>query len=370
VSPAFVAACDHALEADGALVKLFPAVVVEAAILRHERNIARLGPSAPLPFEAQHCDLDLGDDVDPTTRRGILGAGAAAGAAAALGVSAAPAAAREIDPDLPAHWTQLLDLLGRHDEMFGPQEVLSTVRHQLDVIAAHRQRARGYVRAELLRAEARGAEFAGWLSNDTGQARERDAWTDRALRLAQEANFADMIAYARSRQSQYAAQERDARRAIALADDALRVPGTSAQMRAWCALRAALGHALANDAADCERRLADAYSFVNDADSAPPPWAGQFRYTDTAILGGQALCWLWMQPRKAIPLYESVLRDWPLDETRTGGLHRARLARACAAAGEHDRATAEGRKALAIARRTRSATTASELRRLRDALQN
>jgi hypothetical protein len=49
-------------------------------------------------------------------------------------------------------------------------------------------------------------------------------------------------------------------------------------------------------------------------------------------------------------------------------VHRARLALACAAAGEHDRARAEGRKSLAIARTTKSNVAARELRRLGDVL--
>lgn len=67
-------------------------------------------------------------------------------------------------------------------------------------------------------------------------------------------------------------------------------------------------------------------------------------------------------------MYEDALREWPRNRTRDGGLHQARLALACAAAGEHDRATAEGRKALAIARTTKSSVAARELRRLGAAL--
>ena len=47
---------------------------------------------------------------------------------------------------------------------------------------------------------------------------------------------------------------------------------------------------------------------------------------------------------------------------------RARLAIACARAGELDRARAEGRKALAIARQTKSVTATRELKRLGTAL--
>jgi hypothetical protein len=54
---------------------------------------------------------------------------------------------------------------------------------------------------------------------------------------------------------------------------------------------------------------------------------------------------LTLAPHKAIPLYESGLRDWPATRVRARGVHQARLAVACAATGELDRAKAEGRRA-------------------------
>jgi hypothetical protein len=116
--------------------------------------------------------------------------------------------------------------------------------------------------------EARWTDFAAFLSEDTGQPRRiRDAYTGRALRLATEDDYQDMIAFARGRQSDWAGA---ARRKVARAED--------------------------------------------------------------------------------------VLRD--------SGVQRARLALACAEAGERDRAEVEGRKALAIARATRSNAAARELEQL------
>jgi hypothetical protein len=199
--------------------------------------------------------------VEPTTRRGLLDAGAAT-ALSGLGM-AAPAAAREVDPELPAHWANLLRLLGRHDEIFGPRDVLGSVRREIGLIAEHRKAARGELRAALMRVEARWADLAAWLSEDTGQRRARDAWTNHALRLAQDAGYPDMIAFARGRQSEQAS---DPQRAVAHAQDALRVSGTNAQTRAWCSRQAAIGHAMAGDATACERHLADAYGLL-DGDS-------------------------------------------------------------------------------------------------------
>jgi hypothetical protein len=67
-------------------------------------------------------------------------------------------------------------------------------------------------------------------------------------------------------------------------------------------------------------------------------------------------------------MYESALREWPRDRARDGGLHQARLALACAVAGQHDRVTVEGRKALAIARTTKSSIAARELEHLRQTI--
>ena len=153
-------------------------------------------------------------------------------------------------------------------------------------------------------------------------------------------------------------------RAAGLAEAALNVRDVSAQTRAWCARQAALGYAYAGDGAACERRLHDAYGFVEHTDSPVPPWAHEFRVTRSGTRATEACCWLAMAPAKAIGVYDDALRDWPRDEVRDRGLHRARLALACAQAGELDRAKAEGANAFAIAKQTRSASAARELRQL------
>jgi hypothetical protein len=77
-----------------------------------------------------------------------------------------------------------------------------------------------------------------------------------------------------------------------------------------------------------------------------------------------------MAPAKAIGRYEDALRGWPRAEARDGAVHRARLAIACAQAGEIDRARAEGRNAFASARSTGSQTALREVARLRDVLRD
>jgi len=250
--------------------------------------------------------------------------------------------------------------------MFGPRGVLAVVQREVRVIGAHRDAARGELRTELMRVEARWAGFEAWLCHHTGDGRSRNAWTDRALWLARESDYSDMAAFGRGRQSKHAS---DARRAVEYAEDALRVRGASAQTRAWCARYAAVGHARVGDTASCERRLHEAYSLLEDAESSAPPWAHGFRVTSSGTRATEAHCWLAMAPAKAIGFYEDALREWPRAEVQHGGLQRARLALACAKVGELDRAEAEGAKALAIAKRTGSVTIKRELKQLGAVLQ-
>jgi hypothetical protein len=78
----------------------------------------------------------------------------------------------------------------------------------------------------------------------------------------------------------------------------------------------------------------------------------------------EARCWAALSPARGVTQYDGVLRAWPRHRIRDGGLYLARLARACAHAGQPDRARVEGRRALAIARITRSHVAARELRQL------
>jgi transcriptional regulator with XRE-family HTH domain len=339
-----VAALDAALDAGGALSKLLPAAIAERLTAADCRAAAR---------------RRYDEDVDPTNRRGLLSgtAGAALGAAA---LGPAPVAAREIDPELPAHWIALLAVLGAADDAHGPREILEIARRELRLIAEHRTAARGALRAELMRVESRWATHAGWLCEDAGDRRGRATLLDHALHLAREAGYPDVMAWARARQAQWS----DAPRAVRLAQTALRTPHATPQARVLCATRAAHAHARVGDSEAAERMIAEAERLATQ-ESRPAPLSRNLRHNaEHDVRCWEARCWGALAPAKAIGLYEGVLRDWPRGEARDGGLFRARLATACAAAGELDRARAEGRKALATAKQTRSASTARELKQL------
>jgi transcriptional regulator with XRE-family HTH domain len=339
-----VAALDEALDADGALLELLPAADAERRQAADDRAAARRYD---------------GEDVDPTNRRGLLG-GAAGAALTAAAVGPAPVAAREVDPELPAHWERLFVLLHHHDAVYGPRDVMDAVRHERRLIAEYRTAARGELRLALMHVEARWTLYAAWLCEDTGDRRGRDALLERALRLAREADHPDLIAWARARQAQWA----EPLRAIRAAEAGRRTPRAGAHMRLLCALRAAHAHAQIGEDDAAARKIFEAESLLEQGSTAQDTFVAPDRIVRT----WEARCWSVAQPAKAIGLYEGVLRDWPRDRVCDAGLYRARLALACAAAGELDRARAEGRKALAIAKETKSATATRELKRLGVAL--
>jgi hypothetical protein len=303
------------------------------------------------------------EDVEPVNRRGLLEASAVAalGTAGAVAVPI-PDAAREVDPALPDHWTALLELLGDYDDAHGPHEVLGIARRELRLIVEHRQVARGELRTALMNVEASWAVFAAWVAHDADDVRGREALLDHALHVAREADCPDLMAWARARQAQWS----DAPSAVRLAEAGLRTPRAGAHTRALCAVRAAHAHARVGEAQSAMRSIAEAETLLaQDSPPLPPPGPGM---SELLVRRWEARCWAELEPARGVALYDDIMRDWPRGWTRDGGLYLAYLALACACAGELDRARAEGRKALAIVRRTQSATAARELQQLGAAL--
>jgi hypothetical protein len=162
----------------------------------------------------------------------------------------------------------------------------------------------------------------------------------------------------------------DPPRAIRLAEAALRTPRADAHTRALCAVRGAHAHARIADADTTARLLADAHELAGQQ-SASPPLPADKPLSGFLVRCWEARCWALLEPAKGVALYDDLLRDWPhAVGRRDGSLYQTRLAIACAASGQLDRARVEGRKALITARATQSATAARELRQLRDLLRS
>jgi transcriptional regulator with XRE-family HTH domain len=356
VSATFVERCDRALEANGAIMHLLSAVLDEQSARRDARRLARDGVTL--------------QRVDPTTtRRGLLDAGAVA-----VLSSTVPTAAHHVDPELPAHWMHLLQILDRHVGAFGPQQTLRILHVEQRLIARHREVARGELRIRLLRVQARWAHFAAWLAGDalSGNRQARQAAACQALDLAREAGYPEVAAYVLQRRGLWAIEDGDVRQAITFTSHALSLHGTTPRMRALCALKAAQAHALAGHQRATSARLREADALLGSPHDHADELGDAVLHEVSApyVAADAARCRLWLDPAVAMTAYHDVLQAWPSDRVRDRGVQQARLATACAAAGELDRAEAEGRKALIIARATKSATATRELKRLSTTLRS
>jgi tetratricopeptide (TPR) repeat protein len=303
--------------------------------------------------------------MEPLDRRALLSRAAALGLAALPAVPL-PDVASKVDPERVERSLQMLGVLADQDNIFGPRAVVGAVRRELATTSRERQVARGTLRTELLRVEARWAEFAGWLSDDGGDAQAGDYWLDRAITMSQESGDRLMTSYILMRQSQRASERGHAQRTVALAQAAQRPRTLTVAVRALGAVREAEGHALTANAAACQSKLDEAHRLLDDRrdETVEEPFdsLGTHYMTHTYVTVHEAQCWTWLDRHdEAAATLSGALTSWPAALHRDAGLHRARLARACAADGEPDRAAHDGIAALEIACSTKSARIMSEL---------
>ena len=137
----------------------------------------------------------------PCNRRDLLdvAAGVCAERHCAQSRAPPPAAAREVDPALAAHWMALMQVL----EQPMASSPMCGDRRSASPTTADRAAswvARNGVRTTLLRVEARWSNFASWLLRRHRDRKACDAATRRTLDLAREADYSDVIAYALQKQ--------------------------------------------------------------------------------------------------------------------------------------------------------------------------
>jgi tetratricopeptide (TPR) repeat protein len=287
-------------------------------------------------------------------------------AARILAAAESPTSAADVDPELVEYWLELRGVLTGQDDMFGAGPVLSFATRGTRIIGRHRRVARGGLRVDLIRVEARWEMLLAWLRDDLGDAQATVA-IERALKLALEAEDLLMVGFVLARQAERAVRLGAADAAIGLAQAAQRQRELTVHVRALAALYEALGHALAGDAYNCEQRLDEAHKLVVPNGHIDVTWDGLGRHyaTRTTVLAGEARCRLWLgQAVKAVDAARAALAAWPATRRRGEGLQRAGLAIAYAATGQTEHAADEGLKALAVARQTQSIRTLHELRRL------
>lgn len=120
---------------------------------RYRRLLCRLyGVSATeLGFRASS-DSDKKRSLDTTRSSGCVDVSTAA---RILDAAEPPTSAADIDPELVEHWLELRGILTGQDDMFGAGPVLSFAARGTRIIGRHRSVARGNLRVDLMRVEAR-----------------------------------------------------------------------------------------------------------------------------------------------------------------------------------------------------------------------
>jgi tetratricopeptide (TPR) repeat protein len=365
VSEQFVASCDEALNADGALLALLPSVIYERAADRH-RNQARRRDRA--------CPIETGDAIpdepQAAPRRGrsvapLRGSGAARTPPPSPTASGA-------DISVAIHWRRLLDVFIASERVLGARPVITAMAAELPIMRAQRDAARGQARIYLLREESRWAEFVSWLSDNVGAHQSAVLWINRGSDLAREAGDRPMVAYTLMRRSQQALEHGpDVRAAIGLAQAAQREHDLPPLVRSLSAVREAQGHALLRSRVACARKLDEAHGLIEHMTPVHDPcWDTTGTHcTHAYVRAYEGHCWLQLhEPQQAIRSFEQALASWPGTHRAEEALQRVRLAMAHAANNDPDLAARQGQRTLTIHRAAPSSRVLVELARLNEHL--
>jgi transcriptional regulator with XRE-family HTH domain len=324
-------------------------------VVGYERALFALSSRVETSTEERPIDgeSDVGSDGYSAVLRRDLFRASAAGAVASLFEVQPTRVTAAIDPAIVNHFSALRALLVDSDNRLGAVYILPTVHQQLGLIAEFRRQARGNLHDQLLRAEARWAEFAGWLSDDLGDQAAGTRWLSQAMTMAQEANDSDFSAYLFARMAQRATNGADEDRVLGLAQAASRANSVSPYVQAFAAVQRAHGHSLAGEvflfqsAFDEARQLIDG-SVVQDGD------LGSF-CTPPYLMAQEGEGWLRLnRPRAASASFARALAIWPEAYRRDRGVYLSRAATAQLASGRPDEAAATALEALKLADVTQS----------------
>lgn len=341
--------CDVALETGGALTALVPAT--EKADIRPTGDervwVMELDESGELRF-------------DQTSRRHVL-----AGAGTMLGFALHRGARPAVDEQVVAGLRSSFDQLRALGRIVGPAVVLGQVIalvHTMRTLAADDDPEPG--RSELLLLAARGAEYAGWLSQELDNDRAALWWTDRAVGFAAAAGDRDLANYALVRRAELALYRQDAIGTVSLARQAQADPDITPRVLGLAARCEAQGHALAGDQDGCQSALDRAAGFlaVEDPDGAAALGSTSVP-NELDLARGWALFDLG-RPGHAAEVLDHAVAQIPDSARRARARFGARRALAYAQNGDVDRACVLAGQVLDDTAHVDSATVRQDLRQL------
>src|SRR5262249_53061406 len=220
MDPAVARCCDDVLDGGGALAR-----VAAATYARHH---ALAAPAGPVEVLLVHLSGPEKVIIVPVSRRDLLGA-------LALGVAATPILTIDraladggVQPDESAlvRYSQALATYAAAGRVGAPAPVLNTVTGDIAALEAlHRQVANTPLGRQLRSLQARYAEYAGWMAEESDDLFEATYWTDRAGDWAAQAGDRNVRPYLLVRRAILATHVADARRAVELTTAAQQTPG-------------------------------------------------------------------------------------------------------------------------------------------------
>ena len=381
-----VSAYDQALDAGGALVRKYRRnQEAETRDLSARVHVSNPSPdvsygSAPLEDTSEpEASSSKGISVPARTddgriifvsisRRALLGA--LGTTAAAVSLSDAVAAAAPPPPGTLSSPTTIEHLEATHrtlidsDKLFGPYQGIPIVERQLAAMKSLRRELRGEDRSRLLQLNAKYAELAAWLNQDTRNFRAAKHWIREALEISHLTGDAQLTTFILARSSQLAGDMHEPIDALDVAEAAERNATPGSRLAAVAATYGAHAHALQGDADACKRAYEHAHHLRQAMD--PDPASPLGIWLDTAYIEAQRARSLNTlgQFHDAAESFGQALATLPADYHRERGVHLARQAVALAGAGEAEQAGRAGMDALRIGIETGSGRITRELARL------
>jgi len=325
--------CDAVLCADGRLAALVPTPDTTGAYDMADG----FGENGQVVWT-----MTLGPDgtsrFAPIPRRDVL----MRGTATMLGLGAGPgslAAATRNDTTLQ-FFPLLFDQTRHLGQKVSPSVVLPSVityTHTLRELAAA---APDRACTGLLLLAARYAEYAGWMSQESGQDEAALWWTTQAVEMAAEAGDSDLAAYALVRRSLITLYRGDPIQTVELARRAQADPNVPARIRGLAAQREAQGHALGGDYNRCRHLLDEAARLLADATADPRggPTIGTWAVSDPVTMATGWCLHDLGRPHEAAEILDRELVRVPRSAVRAQTRFGARRALAYACAGEVDHA--------------------------------
>ncbi|SFI90387.1 helix-turn-helix domain-containing protein [Amycolatopsis sacchari] len=353
-SAEFVRRCDAELAADGELVALTAPPAADPAPARTETGEDGLWMMTMTP--------DGENAFQPLARREVL----RGGAAALAGLAAVPAAAPAFRlRDSLRHHEQLLAAARGLGQVAPPRSVLPMLVGQAQSLRAVARQAGGSAAVEVARVFARTAEFAGWMTQESGDTAAALWWTAKAAEVAASTGDRDAASYALVRQALITLYAGDAATTVDLARQAQVGEGTSRRVLGLAAQREAQGHALAGNHGECLRALdrAAGHLAAAKAERTGGPVVGTTHVPDpVAVVTGWCLHDLG-RPREAAQVLDREIARIPENAVRARLRFGVRRALAHAAAGELEHACELAQGMIAQGAAIGSATVLADFRR-------